>query len=146
MQWDTSNAQAGFSTNPTTWLPVPPTYTTVNVAAEEKDATSLLNWYKTLIAMRRGLPALHDGGIAMLDTSNPHVLSYVRTAPSGAKPVVVSLNMTAQPQVVHLDLADAGVGAEAVTTLLTNEPSLTHVTSVASITLPPYASYLAEVR
>ena len=31
MQWDASNAQAGFSTNPHTWLPVPASYATTNV-------------------------------------------------------------------------------------------------------------------
>ena len=30
------------------------------------------------------LPALRDGGIAMLDPANPNVLSYVRTAPGGS--------------------------------------------------------------
>ncbi len=146
MQWDASNPQAGFSANPKPWLPVPPTYTTVNVAAEEKDPHSLLHWYETLIGLRRRLPALHDGGLVMLDAANPHVLSYVRTAPPGAKPVVVALNMTATRQTVHLDLADAGVGGGAVTTVLTNEPLLVSVTSVTALTLPPFASYVAEVR
>ncbi len=36
MQW-TAGPQAGFSTNPHTWLPIPPTYKTINVAVESKD-------------------------------------------------------------------------------------------------------------
>src|SRR5256885_10016305 len=52
MQWDTSNAQAGFSTNPKTWLPVPPDHRTVNVRTESADPDSLLNWHRRLIALR----------------------------------------------------------------------------------------------
>ena len=74
MQWDASNRQAGFSTNASTWLPVPASYTTVNVASELADADSLLNWHKQLIAMRRSNVALHDGGVIMLDVTNPSVL------------------------------------------------------------------------
>ncbi len=83
MQWD-GTAQSGFSTDAKTWLPVPGNYVTLNAAAEAADPNSLLNWHKKLIAMRRGMPALHDGGVVMLDTSNVKVLSYVRTAPAGS--------------------------------------------------------------
>ena len=146
MQWDASSAQAGFSTNAATWLPVPANYTTINVKAEEADPQSLLHWHKALISMRRNLPALHDGGVVMIDTENPDVLSYVRTAPAGAKAIVVSLNMSATPQVVHLDLAAGGHGGTAVKTLLSSDPSLREVHSVADLTLPPFASYVGEVQ
>ena len=46
MQWDTSK-NAGFS-SATPWLPVPPSYTLVNVQSEVTDFNSLLNWYKQL--------------------------------------------------------------------------------------------------
>ncbi len=39
MQW-TPGPQAGFSTNPHTWLPIPPSYKTINVAVESKDPNS----------------------------------------------------------------------------------------------------------
>ena len=146
MQWDASSAQAGFSTNAATWLPVPANYTTINVRAEEADPQSLLHWHKALISMRRNLPALHDGGVVMIDTENPDVLSYIRTAPAGAKAIVVSLNMSATPQVVHLDLAAGGHGGTAVKTLLSSDPSLREVHSVADLTLPPFASYVGEVQ
>src|SRR6201996_3835195 len=58
MQWDTSNAQAGFSTNPKTWLPVPASYAAINVQSEQADPGSLLNWHRELIALRRASPAL----------------------------------------------------------------------------------------
>jgi alpha-glucosidase len=52
MQWDASNTQAGFSTNPKTWLPVSFNYQTVNVQSELQDPQSLLAWYRQLIALR----------------------------------------------------------------------------------------------
>ena len=52
MQW-TPGAQAGFSTNPDTWLPIPLSYVKTNVQIEEADPDSLLHWYQSLIALRR---------------------------------------------------------------------------------------------
>jgi hypothetical protein len=59
MQW-TNGAHAGFSTgNP--WEAINNNYTTYNVASEEADSNSLLNWYKKLIAIRHEEPALPEG-------------------------------------------------------------------------------------
>jgi alpha-glucosidase len=145
MQWDASAPQAGFSTSAKTWLPVASNYKTVNVQTELADPNSLLNWYRRLTTLRREIPALHDGGMAMVDTTNASVLSYVRTVPTGGKAVVVALNMTAQPQKIALDLKPAGISQRAVRTLLTNEASLQGVTTT-SMTLPPFASWVGEVR
>jgi alpha-glucosidase len=145
MQWDASAPQAGFSTSATTWLPVASNYKTVNVHTELGDPNSLLNWYRRLITLRREIPALHDGGLVMVDTTNASVLSYVRPGPAGGKAVVVALNMTAQPQKIALDLKPAGISQRAVRTLLTNEASLQGVTTT-SMTLPPFASWVGEVR
>ena len=145
MQWDASNPQAGFSSSPSTWLPVPPNYKTVNVQAELADPNSLLNWHKQLISMRRKRDSIRDGGIVMLDTTNPNVLSYVRTAPPGHHNIVIALNMTAQPQSIALDLTTAGIQEKKMRTLLTNEPSLENATST-SITLPPFATWIGEVQ
>jgi alpha-glucosidase len=145
MQWSTA-PQAGFSTNSHTWLPVGSDYKTVNVATESTDLNSLLTWYRTLIALRLNNPALHSGGIVMLDNANPSVLSYVRTAPAGTHPLLISLNVIAQPQTVHLDLSTAGLKSTHLKTLLTDAPSLNAITSTTNITLPPFASLIAEIE
>ena len=145
MQWDATAPQAGFSTNSTTWLPVASNYGLINVQTESKDPTSLLNWYKRLIAMRREMVALRDGGMVMVDTANANVLSYVRTAPAGGHAVVVTLNMTAHPQKIALDLSPAGISSKAVRTLLTDQSSLEAVTTTSMI-LPEFGSWLGEVQ
>jgi len=150
MQWDDSNAQAGFSSNHAVWLPIPNNYKTINVKSESAEADSLLNWYKNLIDDRRMMPALHDGGIVMLDVANVKVLSYLRTPPDGSAAVVVAINMSDQPQTVFFHLPDvdghkAG-GRWEVKTILTDAPSLRDVKSLAGVTLPPYTAWVATVR
>jgi hypothetical protein len=81
----------------------------------------------------------------MVDTANPSVLSYVRTAGDGQKAVVVALNMTGQAQKIALDLTPAGISGRAVRTLLTNEVSLQGV-GTTSMTLEPFASWVGEVQ
>jgi alpha-glucosidase len=115
------------------------------VETELKDPNSLLNWHKRLIAMRREVVALRDGGMVMVDPANANVLSYVRTAPAGSHAVVVALNMTGQPQKIALDLSPAGISSRAVTTLLTDESSLEGVTTT-SMTLPAFGSWVGEVK
>jgi alpha-glucosidase len=143
MQW-TPGPQAGFSTDPQTWLPIPSSYKTVNVETESADPASLLNWNKKLIRMRRNLPALHDGDIVMLDSSNPNVLSYLRTAPNGAS-IVVALNMSAQPQTVNIDLAPAIPKQTTARTVLADAPMDRNV-NLKQMVLPPFSSWIGEVR
>jgi alpha-glucosidase len=146
MQWSGSEPDAGFSAAAKTWLPVGADAATVNVATETVDPNSLLNWYRTLIEIRRRNLTMHDGGMLMLDTTNPSVLSYLRTAPAGARPIVVSLNMTAQPQTMHLNLRAAGIVGASLKTLLGDRASLQQITSLTYFTLPPYGSLVAEVQ
>ena len=144
MQWDTS-AQAGFSGNPRTWLPVTADYHTVNVQTESADPGSLLNWYRRLIALRRDNAALRSGRTVMLDRANGSVLSYARV-PDGGAAIVVSLNMSARAQTVALGLAAAGVHGTRLRTLLASPGTLPNVASDARVSLPPYAAWVAELR
>ncbi len=145
MQW-TPGPQAGFSTNPKTWLPLAPDYKTVNVQTEMGEPDSLLHWYMRLMELRRTVPALKDGGIAMVDDANAHVLSYVRTAPNGAEPVVVSINMSKEPQTVSFDLSTMGIAGGSATTLATSGASLAGATSLKKVTLPPLTAWIAQVK
>ena len=145
MQW-TPGPQAGFSSNPDTWLPLAPNYKTVNVSTESADPASLLNWYKDLIALRRGNSALRYGGMILLDRDEPDVLTFVRVAPQKTSAVVVAINMSAHTKTVALGLKDMGIGRSAATTLAASDSSLESVSSLESITLPPFASWIGEIR
>jgi alpha-glucosidase len=145
MQWDASNAQAGFSSNPHTWLPVTADYHSVNVQSEAADPGSLLNWYRRLIALRRSNRALRSGRMLMLDRANASVLSYARVSDDD-KAVIVSLNMSPRPQSVSLGLAHAGVHGAQLHTLLASSGELPDVEASHSQTLPPYAAWVAELR
>jgi alpha-glucosidase len=144
MQW-TSGPQAGFSTNPHTWLPIPPSYKTVNVAVESRQPDSEFDWFKQVIALRRDLPALREGTMTMLDAANPDVLSYLRSTGSGAA-VVVAMNCTGESKTITLDLSGSGVHVSSVKTLAADDPSLKAITTLTDITLPPYASWIASVQ
>ncbi|HTB98990.1 MAG TPA: alpha-glucosidase [Terracidiphilus sp.] len=141
MQWDDS-ANAGFaSANVKPWLPVPPTYTTVNVKAAEADSNSLFTWYQTLIRLKKTVPSLVDGQQTMLDTDNTSVLSWVRQAP-GEPSVVVALNFTPDPQTVNLNVPAAGSGLK---TLL-KTPGAADPASLQSIQLGPFGAYVGQMQ
>jgi alpha-glucosidase len=139
MQWDAST-NAGFS-KATPWLPVPPTFATVNVDAQKADPNSLLAWYRTLIQLKKTNPAFARGDNTMLDTANTKVLSWVRQAP-GAAAVVVSVNFTAEPQTVSLSLP----GAAGATKTLLKTPGAADPASLAQIQLGPFGVYVGEVQ
>lgn len=53
MQWDSDEAQADFSRNASTWLPMHPNHDTVSVSSQIHDSNSLWNLYKYLIHARK---------------------------------------------------------------------------------------------
>ena len=76
MQWD-AGTYAGFSTAEP-WIGLPENYTTINVAAQESDPASILNYYRRLVRFRKELPIIADGEVRFLDSGNPDVLAYER--------------------------------------------------------------------
>jgi len=77
MQWN-AEPQAGFSTSKP-WLPVHPNYKTRNVNAQANNRSSLLNFYKKLLAFRRSQPALIKGDFVAMDVNLPQVMAYKRS-------------------------------------------------------------------
>ena len=141
MQWDDS-PNAGFTTG-TPWLPVPPTYKTVNVKAEEAEPDSMLAWYKSLIELKKTNDAFAHGNDLMLDTDNDKVLSWLRQAPDGTQ-VLVSCNFTADPQTVNLTNG-SGVKSTHAKTLL-KSPSGSDPTSLDSVQLPRFGVWIGQVE
>jgi alpha-glucosidase len=142
MQWDDSNAQAGFSSNGHTWLPVPASYKTVNVAQESQDPNSMLSWHRRLIELRRVKPALAHGHLVMLDKDNPNVLIYARVAPDGAA-VLVCLNMSASVQTVAPQLKATRVHA-AWQSLVSNQAAESPSAAGPQVTLAPYGTWIGS--
>jgi len=138
MQWN-SGVNAGFNKGAKTWLPVSANYATVNAATEAQRPGSVLNWYRKLIALRRSDPALVNGSYTPLDSSNDKVFSYARK--SAGRTVVVSLNMTAEPQSVSL-AAEAGGTKGKV--LASTAPS--KAVDLTKLTLAPFEAVVVEVQ
>jgi alpha-glucosidase len=143
MQWDAST-NAGFSSNATPWLPVPPTYVTVNVKAQESEPHSLLAWYGSLIQLKKNNPVLAHGAQVMLDNENPKVLSWMRQVP-GASSIVVSVNFTAEAETVNLTGGSAGLKAGPVRTLF-KSPGGSDPASLDHIDLGAFGVYIGQVQ
>lgn len=76
MQWSDAE-NAGFTTG-RPWFYVNPNYREINVAAQEKDPDSLLNFYRRAIALRKSLPAVRYGSYRELLHSSRKLYAYVR--------------------------------------------------------------------
>jgi len=138
MQWN-DKPNAGFSTA-TPWLPVPPIYTTHHVATELKDPTSLLNFYKRVLALRHTNKALLDGNYVALNESDDNVLSYLRRYKGQA--VLVALNMSGSPQKAKFDLSGQGISNASLKSLAATPQSTSTGTEVS---LPPFGVFIGEV-
>jgi maltose alpha-D-glucosyltransferase/alpha-amylase len=113
MQW-TPDRNAGFSgCDPgRIYLPVimDPTYgyQAINVEAQLNNNSSLLNWTRRMIEVRKQHHAFAEGEFIDLGGSNPSVLAYQRQwlRPDGRQDVVLCVNNLSRfPQPVELDLS-----------------------------------------
>jgi maltose alpha-D-glucosyltransferase/alpha-amylase len=108
MQWS-ADRNAGFSrANPARlYSPVimDPVYgyEAVNVEAEQSEASSLLNWTKHMIALRKLFKVFGRGRIEFLQPANRKILAYLRSHENEQILCVANLSRFAQP--VELDLA-----------------------------------------
>lgn len=107
MQWN-GDRNAGFSKADAARLYSPlivdPVYgyQAINVEAQEREASSLLNWMKRIIAVRRKYATFSVGELQLLDTSNSKVLAFTRRMPHETLLVVANLSRFVQPANVAL--------------------------------------------
>jgi glycosidase len=73
----------------------------VSVEAQENDPASLLSRYKELIKWRNELKVMSDGDVAIYDSGNESVLSYVRMTHDDR--VLVATNLSGAPVTITLD-------------------------------------------
>ncbi len=89
VQW-ASTANAGFTDGATTWLKVNPDYVNTNVADEENDPDSVLNYYRKLIALRHADKAFVYGTYKDYYPRDKRLMCYLRESQYGTLFVVAN--------------------------------------------------------
>ncbi|HEX2343104.1 MAG TPA: maltose alpha-D-glucosyltransferase [Vicinamibacterales bacterium] len=108
MQWN-GGVNAGFSAaDPERlWLPLISNalygYQAVNVESQQRNPTSLLNWTRRLIEVRRSTRVFGRGSIEFLKPANHRVLAFTRTW--GRETMLAVNNLAGTAQAVELDLS-----------------------------------------
>jgi maltose alpha-D-glucosyltransferase/alpha-amylase len=109
MQWN-GDRNAGFSRADPQALYLPLVidpiyhYQAINVEAQRRGPSSLLNWVRRLISIRKRYPVFGRGGIEFLHPENQTVLAYLRCNQDETILVVNNLSRFVQP--VELDLGN----------------------------------------
>jgi maltose alpha-D-glucosyltransferase / alpha-amylase len=113
MQWN-SDRNAGFSRANPAALYSPPImdpvygYQALNVEAEESDSSSLMNWMRNMMALRKLFRVFGRGALQFLMPKNKKILAYLRSM--GTEQVLCVMNLSQYAQPVDLEIPElAGV-------------------------------------
>ena len=114
MQWS-PDRNAGFSRADPQRLYLPPVmdpiygYEAINVESQSRSPSSLLNWMRRMIAVRKRHPAFGRGTFRFLKPANRKILAYLREYEdeNGETDVILCVaNLGRTPQPVELNLAE----------------------------------------
>lgn len=98
MCW-TADENAGF-TSGTPWIEVIPGYKRINVATEEKDSDSVLNFYRRMIELRHSDDALVYGDFKLAKEKWKNVLAYYRISDNATYYIEINLTPSVQKKPV----------------------------------------------
>lgn len=76
MQW--SSAPHAAFTESTPWLAVNDNYKTINVAIQENDDYSVLNYFRNMVQLRKNNLTLIYGAFELVDNENDQIFAYTR--------------------------------------------------------------------
>lgn len=142
MQWS-PDRNGGFSRADPARLTLPPIqdplygYDRVNVESQERDASSLLNWTRRMLAVRKQHAAFGRGAIRFLRPANRKILAYLRELDGDT--ILCVANVSRQAQAVELNLAEY---AGRIPVELSGGASFPQLGQLPYLlTLPPYGFY-----
>jgi len=137
MQWN-NGPNAGFSTAPADKLYAPIIqgsvygYRAVNVEEQQENPSSILQWTRNMIALRKLFPVFGRGALRFLAPANRKVLAYLREFEGETVLCVANLSRFAQPVELPLEEFDGRVPME-----------MFGYTAFPKITAQPYGLSLA---
>jgi oligo-1,6-glucosidase len=136
MQWD-ATAAAGFTTGKP-WLTVNENTATLNVAAQEKNKNSILQFVRNMIALRNNnKEVLVYGKYQLLDAANPDIYAYTRT--DGKNTFLIVLNFTKNIAATAIPKGFS-LGEELINNLQPLKPD------GANIVLQPYQACVVKLK
>jgi alpha-glucosidase len=144
MQWS-NQPNAGFSPyDVQTWLPVNPDYKRgINVRDQEHNPSSLLNYYRLLLKVRKQNPALSEGKYLPVHTASDEYFAFLRR--SDEQTVLVILNFSSSP--LALDFSDVKeVQGLNLRILFSSAHRLLTTKPASGLTMSPYEVLIAEVQ
>ncbi len=108
MQWS-ADRNGGFSRAEFAQLYFPPImdpvygYQSVNVEAQQRTSTSLLQWVRGMLALRQRHPVFGRGEIEFVEPENRKILAFIRRG--DLETVLCAYNLSRSSQAVALDLS-----------------------------------------
>ncbi len=78
-------------------------YQAVNVEAQSRDPSSLLNWTRRMLAVRRQFQCFGRGSLEFIRPQNRKIIAYVRSC--GGEMILCVANLSQTAQAVELDLS-----------------------------------------
>ncbi|TYS87686.1 alpha-glucosidase [Rossellomorea aquimaris] len=137
MQW-TDEVNSGF-TNGKPWMKVNPNYKTINVKAQEKDESSILNFYKKMIQLKKKEDVFTYGIYDLLLEKDKQIYAYTRTGEDQS--MIVITNLSTDDAVC--DLGELEVSSS---NLLLNNYDVNSHEIVSKITLKPYEARVYRLK
>jgi alpha-glucosidase len=120
------------------WLPVNADVAQgINVAEQDADAASMLNFYRRLLHMRRGTPALVAGDFAFVGEASDAWLAYTRAGAGQA--CLIVLNFSDTPQTAPLGLQGQA------RCLFSSAGREGQVEAASQLALAPFEIYIGEM-
>lgn len=103
VQW--SSADNGGFTKGNPWIKVNPNYKEINIAAQEDNPDSILNFYRQMIRFRKENPTLVYGDFKMIEPNHKELFLYQRTDEEGK--FLITLNFSDHPVSYQYDNAES---------------------------------------
>jgi alpha-glucosidase len=144
MQWS-NQPNAGFSPDKVeTWLPVNPDYKRgINVRDQEHNPSSLLNYYRLLLKVRKQNPALIDGDYLPVHTTEKEYFAFLRKSKEQTDLVI----MNSSGRTFELDFTDEEeIRGRNLRILFSSAQRLLTTKPPRGLTLSPYEVLIAEIQ
>ena len=135
MQW--TNEQNGGFSNQSPWFGVNPNYADINVASQEQDEDSILNFYKRMIQIRKMEETLIYGAYDLILPEDTKVYAYTRTL--GDEQFLIVTNLKGETAEIDTDII-----LHSDNMLLGNYPTMHH--EGTELVLRPFEARLYRVR